>query len=106
VVEIETLKEVNELTHALGKAYDGEACLLKCLGSKRLSLYKERLGYTHLNGNVTFATHMTSFVRSNVRFSLNVNKLGTLENNAKTRTNLYPPLDLVFAIFLPKILVV
>jgi hypothetical protein len=32
--ENETLKkEVNELTRALGNAYGGEACLLKCLGS-------------------------------------------------------------------------
>jgi hypothetical protein len=36
LVENETLKrEVNELTHALGKAYGGEARLLKCLGSQR-----------------------------------------------------------------------
>jgi hypothetical protein len=34
MVENETLKrEVDELTHALGKAYGGEARLLKCLGS-------------------------------------------------------------------------
>jgi hypothetical protein len=34
IVENETLKkEANELNHALGKAYGGEACLLKCLGS-------------------------------------------------------------------------
>jgi len=46
-VENETLKrEVDELTHALGKAYGGEARLLKCLGSQRFSLNKEGLGYT------------------------------------------------------------
>jgi hypothetical protein len=39
-------KEVNELTHALGNAYGGDARLLKCLGSQRFSLNKERLGYT------------------------------------------------------------
>ena len=47
MVENETLKkEVNELTRALGKAYGGEARLLKCLGSQRFSLNKEGLGYT------------------------------------------------------------
>jgi hypothetical protein len=36
MVENETLKrEVDELTHALGKAYGGEAHLLKCLDSQR-----------------------------------------------------------------------
>ena len=36
MVKNETLKkEVNELTHALGNAYGGDACLLKCLGSCR-----------------------------------------------------------------------
>ena len=36
MVENETLKkEVNELTHALGNSYGGEARLLKCLGSQR-----------------------------------------------------------------------
>ena len=33
MVENETLKEVNELTRALGNAYSGEAHLLKYLGS-------------------------------------------------------------------------
>ena len=47
MVENETLKkEVNVLTRALGNAYDGEAHLLKCLGSQRFSLNKEELGYT------------------------------------------------------------
>jgi hypothetical protein len=46
MVENETLKEVNELTHAFGKAYGGEGRLLMCLRSQRASLYKERLGYT------------------------------------------------------------
>jgi chromosome segregation ATPase len=42
IVENETLKkEVNELNCALGKAYGGEARLLKCLGSQRFSLNKE-----------------------------------------------------------------
>ena len=46
MVENENLKEVNELTCALGNAYGGEAHLLKCLGSQRFSLNKEGLGYT------------------------------------------------------------
>ena len=40
MVENDTLKEVNELTRALGKAYGGENHLLMCLGSQRASLYK------------------------------------------------------------------
>ena len=44
-VENKTLKrEVDEITHALGKAYGGEVRLLKCLGSQRFSLNKEGLG--------------------------------------------------------------
>jgi hypothetical protein len=47
MVENETLKkELNELTHALGKAYGGEDRLLMCLGSQRVSLNKEGLSYT------------------------------------------------------------
>jgi len=54
-VENETLKiEVDELTHTLGKAYGGEARLLKCLGSQRFSLNKEGLGYTPKKGKMTF----------------------------------------------------
>ena len=69
MVENETLKrEVDELTHALGKAYGGEAHLLKCLGSQRFSLNKEELGYTPKKGKVAFAPHKTSFVKNNDRF--------------------------------------
>ena len=51
MVENETLKkEVNELTHALGKAYSGEDRLLMCLDSQRASFYKEGLGYTPNKG--------------------------------------------------------
>ena len=47
MVENENLKkEVNELTHALGNAYGGDARLLKCLGIQMFSLNKEGLGYT------------------------------------------------------------
>jgi hypothetical protein len=41
VVENETLKKVNELSYALGKAYGGDARLLKCLSIQRFSLNKE-----------------------------------------------------------------
>jgi hypothetical protein len=45
MVENETLKkEVNELTHVLGKDYGGEDRLLIYLGCQRASLYKEGLG--------------------------------------------------------------
>ena len=50
MVENETLKKVNELTHTLAKAYAGEDYLLMCLGSQRASLYKEGLGYTPKKG--------------------------------------------------------
>ena len=66
MVENETLKrEVDELTHALGKAYGGEARLLKCLGSQMFSLNKEGLGYTPKKGKATFVTPKPSFVRGN-----------------------------------------
>jgi hypothetical protein len=66
MVKNETLKrEVDELTHAIGKAYGGEAHLLKCLGSQRFSLNKEGLGYTPKKGKVAFATPKASFVKSN-----------------------------------------
>ena len=68
MVENETLKEVNELTRALGNAYGGEARLLKCLSSQRLSLNKEGLGYTPKKGKAAFATPKASFVRGNGRF--------------------------------------
>ncbi|XP_066342833.1 uncharacterized protein [Miscanthus floridulus] len=78
MVENETLKkEVSELTHALGKAYGGEAHLLKCLGSQRFSLNKEGLGYTPKNGKAAFATHKTSFMKSKVGFILYASKMGT-----------------------------
>jgi hypothetical protein len=46
MVKNETLKELNELTRTLGKAYGSEDRLLMCLGSQRSSPYKEGLGYT------------------------------------------------------------
>jgi hypothetical protein len=69
MVENETLKkEVNELTHALGNVYGGDARLLKCLGSQRFSLNKEGLGYTPKKGKAAFATRKVSFVKGNGRF--------------------------------------
>jgi hypothetical protein len=82
LVENETLKrEVDELTHALGKAYGGEACLLKCLGSQRFSLNKEGLGYHPKKGNAAFATHKPSFVKSNDRFCNRCKQVWCLEHN-------------------------
>jgi hypothetical protein len=66
MVENKTLKkEVNELTHALGNAYGGDAHLLKCLGSQRFSLNKEGLGYTPKKGKAAFVTTKASFVKGN-----------------------------------------
>jgi len=82
MVENETLKrEVDELTHALGKAYGGEARLLKCLCSQRFSLNKEGLGYTPKKGKAAFATHKPSFVKSNGRFCNKCKQVGHLELN-------------------------
>jgi hypothetical protein len=88
MVENETLKrEVGELTHALGKAYGGEARLLKCLGSQRFSLNKEGLGYTPKKGKTTFATPKPSFVKSNGRFCNRCKQVGHLEHNCTKKNN-------------------
>jgi hypothetical protein len=69
MVENEILKKkVNELTCALGNAYGGDACLLKCLGSQRFSLNKKGLGYTPKRGKAAFVTAKASFVKGNGRF--------------------------------------
>jgi hypothetical protein len=84
--ENETLKrEVDELTHALGKAYGGEALLLKCLGSQRFSLNKEGLGYTHKKGKLAFATPKPSFVKGNGRFCNRCKQVGHLEHNCNKK---------------------
>jgi len=70
---------VDELTHALGKAYGGEACLLKCLGSQRFSLNKEGLDYTSKKGKKAFVTHKTSFVKSNDRYCNRCKQVGHLD---------------------------
>ena len=77
MVENETLKkEVNELIHALGNAYCGEACLLKCLGGQRFSLNKEGLGYIPKKGKAVFAPHKTSFMKNNGRFYTSRKQVG------------------------------
>jgi hypothetical protein len=82
VVENETLKkEVDDLTRALGNAYGGDACLLKCLGSQRFSLNKEGLGYTPKKGKAAFATLKSRFVKSNGRYCNRCKQVGHLEIN-------------------------
>ena len=86
MVENETLKkEVNELTHVLGKAYGGEARLLKCLGSQRFSLNKEGLGYTPKNGKAAFVSPKPSFVRSNGWFCTSCKQVGHIEQYCKNK---------------------
>jgi hypothetical protein len=86
MVENETLKrEVDELTHALGKAYGGEARFLKCLGSRRFSLNKEGLGYTPKKGKATFVTHKTSFAKGNGPFCNRCKQVGHIEQYCKNK---------------------
>jgi len=78
----ETLKrEVDELTHPLGKAYGGEARLLKCLGSQCFFVNKEGLVYTPKKGKTAFATHKPSFVKSTGRYCNRCKQVGHLELN-------------------------
>ena len=87
-VENETLKkEVNELTHALGNAYGGEAHLLKCLGSQRFSLNKEGLGYTPKKGKAAFVTPKASFMKGNGRFYNRCKQVGHMEQYCKINKN-------------------
>ena len=103
MVENETLKEVNELTHALGKAYGGEDCLLMFPSSQRASPYKEGLGYTPKKGKVAFATPKASFVKSIGRFCNRCKQVGHLDKIAKrtrTRTMLmYPQFVLILVTY-------
>jgi len=86
IVKNETLKrEVDELTHALGKAYGGEARLLKCLGSQRFSLNKEGLGYVPQKGKTAFAIHKTSFVKGNGKFCNICKQVGHIEQYCKNK---------------------
>ena len=91
MVENETLKkEVNELTRALGNAYGGEVRLLKCLGSQRFSLNKERLGYNPKKGKETFAPQKTSFMKNNDRFCNRCKQVGHIEQYCKINKNKLP----------------
>jgi hypothetical protein len=83
MVENETIKKVNELTHALGKAYGGEDRLLMCLGSQIASLYKERLGYTSKKVKAIFAPQKTSFMKNNGRYCYSCKQVGHKEHNCK-----------------------
>jgi hypothetical protein len=77
MVKNETLmKEVNELIHALGNTYGGDAHLLKCLDSQRFSLNKEELDYTLKKGKTTFVTPKASFVKGNGRFCNRYKQVG------------------------------
>jgi hypothetical protein len=86
MVENETLKrEVDELTHALGKAYDGDACLLKCLGSQSFSLNEEELSYTPKKSKLAFTTRKPSFVKGNGQFYNICKQVGHLEHNCNKK---------------------
>jgi hypothetical protein len=78
-------REVDEITHALGKAYGSEARLLKCLCSQRFSLNKEGLGYTPKKGKAAFATHKTSFVKGNGRFCNRCKQVRHIEQYFKNK---------------------
>jgi hypothetical protein len=70
-------KEINELTHALGKAYGGEGCLLMCLGRQRASLYKEGLSYTPRKARRPLLLTRLVLRRIMVGFTLVASKLVT-----------------------------
>jgi hypothetical protein len=107
MVENETLKrEVDELTHTLGKAYDDEACLLKCLGSQRFSLNKEGFGYNPKKGKAAFATPKASFVKSNGRFYNRCKQVRHIEQYCKNKNKnnaMYPQFILILVTCLPRV---
>ena len=87
MVENETLKkEINELTHTLGKVYGGEDHLLMCLDSQRASLYKEGLGYIPKKGKAAFAPHKTSFVKNNSQFCTSCKQVSHKEYECKNKS--------------------
>ena len=86
MVENKTLKkEVNELTRALGNAYDGDTRLLKCLGSQKISLNKKGLGYTPKKVKAASATPKASFVRGNGRFCNRCKQVEHIEQYCKNK---------------------
>ena len=50
-----------------------------CLGSQRVSLYKEGWGYNPKKGKAAFAPHKTSFVKNNGRYYKACKQVGHLE---------------------------
>jgi hypothetical protein len=91
MVENETLKkEINEFTHALGNAYGGDIRLLKCLGSQRFSLNKERLGYTPKKDKAAFVTPKASFVKGNSHFCNRCKQVWHVEQYCKHNKNKQP----------------
>ena len=87
MVENENLKkEVNKLTHTLGKAYGDEDRLLMCLGSQRALLYKEGFHYTPKKGKVAIAPHKTSFVKNIGRFCTSCKQVGHKEQECKNKS--------------------
>jgi hypothetical protein len=86
MVKNETLKKkVNELTHALGNTYGGEARLLKCLGSQWFSLNKVGSDYTPKKGKAAFATPKASFMRGNGQFYNRCKQVGHVEQYCKNK---------------------
>ena len=59
--------------------------MLKCLGSQRFSLNKERLGYIPKKGKAALATHRTSFVKGNCRFCNRSKQVGHVEQYCKNK---------------------
>jgi hypothetical protein len=50
-----------------------------CLGSQRVSLYKEGLSYTPKKDKAAFAPHKTSFVKNNSWFCTSCKQVGHVE---------------------------
>jgi hypothetical protein len=96
MVENETLKkEVNELTHALGNAYGGDARLLKCSGSQKFSLNKKGLSCTPKKDKAAFVTPKASFVKGNGRFYNRCKQVGHIARLTIISNLIYPQLDLI-----------
>jgi hypothetical protein len=60
------------------------------LGSQRVSLYKEGLGYNPKKGKAAFAPHMTRFVKNNGSYCKSCKQVGHIEQlcmNKKSKAN-------------------
>ena len=64
--------------------------VLKCLGSQRFSLNKERLGYNPKKGKAAFVTPKVSFVKGNGRFCNRCKQVGHIEQYCKINKNKLP----------------